>query len=69
MLQETNQTESRNLEWTCQAEFPMDGPCDALASYRRISGSAVSQHLSFNSRRKMYLYFLVLNRHLGCGLG
>ena len=34
MLQETNLTESRNLEWTCQVVFPMDAPCDALASYQ-----------------------------------
>jgi hypothetical protein len=31
MLQETNQTGSRKLEWTCQAESPMDKTCDALA--------------------------------------
>jgi len=34
MLQETNETESRKLEWTCQAESPMDETCDALASYQ-----------------------------------
>ena len=34
MLQQTNQTESRKLEWTCQAESPMDETCDALASYQ-----------------------------------
>ena len=33
MLQQTNQTESRVLERTCQAVSPMDEPCDASASY------------------------------------
>jgi hypothetical protein len=33
MLQEVNQTESRDLEWTCQGVSPMDEPCTASANY------------------------------------
>ena len=34
MLQEMNQTDSRELEAICQAGSPMDETCDALASYQ-----------------------------------
>jgi hypothetical protein len=27
MLQQVNQTEARDLEWSCQAVSPMDEPC------------------------------------------
>jgi len=33
MLQEVKQTESRDLERTCQAVSPMDDACDSLATY------------------------------------
>jgi len=33
MLQQANHTESRSLEWTCQAVSPMHDPCNALARY------------------------------------
>jgi hypothetical protein len=33
MLQQVNQTEARDLEWSCQAVSPMDEPCDASATY------------------------------------
>ena len=32
-MREMNQTETRNLEQTCQAISPMDEPCDTSASY------------------------------------
>ena len=34
MLQEMNQTESRELESRCEAVSPKDAPCDELASYK-----------------------------------
>jgi hypothetical protein len=33
MLQEMNQTESRGLQWTCQAVSHLDESCDVSASY------------------------------------
>jgi hypothetical protein len=33
MLEQENQTESRGLEWHCQAVSPMDEPCDSSAGY------------------------------------
>jgi hypothetical protein len=33
MLQQVNQTEARNLEWSCQAVSPMDEPCDSAATF------------------------------------
>jgi hypothetical protein len=33
MLQQVHQTESRDLDWACQAVSPMDEPCDATANY------------------------------------
>ena len=41
MLQQVNQTESRELQRACQAVSPMDEPCDHSASYhcRLPSGS------------------------------
>ncbi len=32
MLQQVDQTGSRDLEWSCQAVSPMDEPCDAKAT-------------------------------------
>src|SRR5271167_2678636 len=32
MLQQVNQTEARDLEWSCQAVSPMDDPCDSVAT-------------------------------------
>jgi hypothetical protein len=33
MLQHVNQTEARDLEWSCQATSLMDEPCDSAASF------------------------------------
>jgi hypothetical protein len=33
MLQELNQTEARDLEWTCQGVSPMADPCDSVATF------------------------------------
>jgi hypothetical protein len=33
MLEQENQTESRGLEWHCQAVSPLDEPCDSSAGY------------------------------------
>jgi hypothetical protein len=33
MLQQVNQTEARDLEWSCQAVSPLDGPCDSAATF------------------------------------
>jgi hypothetical protein len=33
MLQQMNQTETRDLEWSCQAVSPMDEPCDSAATF------------------------------------
>jgi len=33
VLQQTNQTEARNLERSCQAVSPMDEPCDSAATF------------------------------------
>src|SRR6266436_747170 len=33
MLRQVNQTEARDLEWSCQAVSPMDEPCDSTASF------------------------------------
>jgi hypothetical protein len=33
MLQQVNQTEARDLEWSCQAVSPMDEPCDSSATF------------------------------------
>ena len=33
MLQQEKQTESRDLERTCQAVSPMDDPCNGLARF------------------------------------
>ena len=32
MLQQANQTEARDLGWSCQAISPMDEPCDSAAT-------------------------------------
>jgi hypothetical protein len=33
MLQQQNRAEPREVEWMCQAQSPMDEPCDATATY------------------------------------
>ena len=33
MLQQVNQTEARDLEWSCQAVSPMDEPCDSAETF------------------------------------
>jgi hypothetical protein len=33
MLLQVNQTEARDLEWTCQADSPMDEPGDSAATF------------------------------------
>jgi len=33
MLQQVNQTEAQDLEWSCQAVSPMDEPCDSAATF------------------------------------
>jgi hypothetical protein len=33
MLQQVNQTESHNLDSSCQAVSPMDEPCDSAATF------------------------------------
>ncbi len=33
MLEHVNQTEARNLEWSCQAVSLMDESCDAAATF------------------------------------
>jgi hypothetical protein len=33
MLQQTNQTEAPDLEWSCQAVSAMDEPCDSAATF------------------------------------
>jgi hypothetical protein len=33
MLQQLNQTEARDLEWSCQAVSPLDEPCDSAATF------------------------------------
>ena len=33
MLRQENETESRGLQWTCQAVSAMDEPCASSASY------------------------------------
>jgi hypothetical protein len=33
MLQQTNQTDARDLEWSCQAVSPMSEPCDSSATF------------------------------------
>jgi hypothetical protein len=33
MLQQLNETEARNLEWSCQAVSPLDEPCDSIATF------------------------------------
>jgi hypothetical protein len=33
MLEQVNQTEARDLEWTCQAVSPLDEPCDFAATF------------------------------------
>lgn len=45
MLQPVNQTEPRDLEWSCQAVSAIDEPCDSAATFTAISadgGSAPS---------------------------
>jgi hypothetical protein len=39
MLQQVNQTEARDLEWTCQGVSPMDEPCDSVATGTPASSS------------------------------
>lgn len=34
MLQQVNETEARDLKWSCQAVSPMDEPCDSAATFR-----------------------------------
>jgi hypothetical protein len=34
MLQQQNHVEPREIEAICQAQSPMDEPCDATATYR-----------------------------------
>jgi len=33
MLQQVNQTESRDPDWSCQAVSPIDEPCDSAATF------------------------------------
>jgi hypothetical protein len=33
MLQQVNQTEARDLGWSCQAVSPLDEPCDSSATF------------------------------------
>jgi hypothetical protein len=33
MLQQQNHAEPREVKWTCQAQSPVDEPCDATATH------------------------------------